>query len=378
MPRRRAGRGRRPGSRSPARTPGAPVVVLQQPGPLVFDAKRGQWLVAAPPPPYHSKPPPPPSPRSIAEWAKHQQRFYAPPSPPLYGAPPPVYTSTPPRSPPLYYGTPPRSPPLYYGAPPKNRYTTTYAQGPTKFRFKTTAANIPTTPSGGGAERADRWATPPGPRSVSPVLSPRNGGRVVSSPRYRIKPGAYDAIFPPRATASAESDDGSVEAAVVPTALLERFKALDAAEAAKRATPPQSPATPASPAGSRGAAASPASPGEAPASPRSAATLSSAPSSPSALDSGATTPSARPRPILWSGAADGAAGWTERGIPTPAGWAAPERGIPTPGGWAEPARRPGDPFFLVSKTAPAVVPTPTSSRTTFDLPASLGSLAEAL
>ena len=105
--------------------------------------------------PYASGSPPPGySPRSVAEW----QRYYAKPQQPYpyygaYASPPYSQTSSPPPSPPQHAPSYASAPPLSPEEPPppparkRNRYTTTYKQGQSAFRFKGTAANIPETPA---------------------------------------------------------------------------------------------------------------------------------------------------------------------------------------------------------------------------------------
>ena len=105
--------------------------------------------------PYASGSPPPGySPRSVAEW----QRYYAKPQQPYpyygaYASPPYSQTSSPPPSPPQHAPSYASAPPLSPEEPPppparkRNRYTTTYKQGQSAFRFKGTAANIPATPA---------------------------------------------------------------------------------------------------------------------------------------------------------------------------------------------------------------------------------------
>jgi hypothetical protein len=216
-------------------------------------------------------------------------------------------------------------PPLSPEEPPppptrkRNRYTTTYKQGQSAFRFKGTAANIPATPADDVQHFPDARGrpserSPPSKRDVSPVVSPRG------TTRFRIKPGAYDSLFP--SSPEAADDNVSVEKGdnAVPPALLERFEAMDAAETRKRAE---------------------------------SADIQSAASSPRTIASPGTTPPAsppsQPRPV-WSGACDDNASWAEE--PAPA-----EPGL---------VHR-GEIFFSPGK--PEVVPTPRGSRgSKFDLP----------
>ena len=70
-----------------------------------------------------------------------------------YASPPYSQTSSPPPSPPQHAPSYATAPPLSPEEPPppparkRNRYTTTYKQGQSAFRFKGTAANIPATPA---------------------------------------------------------------------------------------------------------------------------------------------------------------------------------------------------------------------------------------
>ncbi len=279
--------------------------------------------------PYASGSPPPGySPRSVAEW----QRYYAKPQQPYpyygaYASPPYSQTSSPPPSPPQHAPSYASVPPLSPEEPPppptrkRNRYTTTYKQGQSAFRFKGTAANIPATPADDtvqhfpDARGRPSERSPPSKRDVSPVVSPRG------TTRFRIKPGAYDSLFP--SSPEAADDSVSVEKGdnAVPPALLERFEAMDAAETRKRA--------------------------------ESADVQSSAASSPRTIASPGTTPPAsppsQPRPV-WSGACDDNASWAEEPAP------------------AEPGMvHRGEIFFSPGK--PEVVPTPRGSRgSKFDLP----------
>ena len=277
--------------------------------------------------PYASGSPPPGySPRSVAEW----QRYYAKPQQPYpyygaYASPPYSQTSSPPPSPPQHAPSYATAPPLSPEEPPppparkRNRYTTTYKQGQSAFRFKGTAANIPATPADDVQHFPDARGrpserSPPSKRDVSPVVSPRG------TTRFRIKPGAYDSLFP--SSPEAADDNVSVEKGdnAVPPALLERFEAMDAAETRKRAE---------------------------------SADVQSAASSPRTIASPGTTPPAsppsQPRPV-WSGACDDNASWAEE--PAPA-----EPGL---------VHR-GEIFFSPGK--PEVVPTPRGSRgSKFDLP----------
>ena len=278
--------------------------------------------------PYASGSPPPGySPRSVAEW----QRYYAKPQQPYpyygaYASPPYSQTSSPPPSPPQHAPSYAVAPPLSPEEPPppparkRNRYTTTYKQGQSAFRFKGTAANIPATPADDtvqhfpDARGRPSERSPPSKRDVSPVVSPRG------TTRFRIKPGAYDNLFP--SSPEAAEDNVSIEKGgnAVPPALLERFEAMDAAETRKRAE---------------------------------SADVQSASSSPRTIASPGTTPPAsppsQPRPV-WSGACDDNASWAEE--PAPA-----EPGL---------VHR-GEIFFSPGK--PEVVPTPRGSRgSKFDLP----------
>ena len=151
---------------------------------------------------------------------------------------------------------------------------------------------------------------------MSPVVSPRG------TTRFRIKPGAYDSLFPSSPEA-AEENVSVVEKGdnAEPPALLERFEAMDAAETRKRAE---------------------------------SADVQSASSRPRTIASPGTTPPAsppsQPRPV-WSGACDDNASWAEEPAP------------------AEPGLvHQGEIFFSPGK--PQVVPTPRGSRgSKFDLPA---------
>lgn len=271
------------------------------------------YAASAPPAPGGGSPPTGYSPRSVAEW----QRYYAKPQQPYpyYGAyVSPPYSQTPSALP----SAPPEEPP----PPPsrkRNRYTTTYKQGQSTFVFKGTAANIPETPADDTVQhftdaRGRTTARSPSKRDVSPVTSPRG------TTRFRIKPGAYDNLFPSSPEAA---DDGSVEKGdgAVPPALLERFRALDAAETRKRAE----------------------------------SDVQSAASSPRTITSPGSTPPASPPPPsrarpVWSGVCDDDASWAKEPAPAETGFV-----------------HQGEIFFSPGK--PVVVPTPRSSRgSKFDLP----------
>lgn len=271
------------------------------------------YAASAPPAPGGGSPPTGYSPRSVAEW----QRYYAKPQQPYpyYGA----YVSAPPWPPQHAHYAPA---PLVLEEPPpppsrkRNRYTTTYKQGQSAFRFKGTAANILATPADDTVQHFpdSRGRTtarsPPSKRDVSPVTSPRG------TTRFRIKPGVYDNLIPSSPEAA---DDGSVELGddAVPPALLERFRALDAAETRKRAE----------------------------------SDVQSATSSPRTITSPGTTPPASPRARpIWSGVCDDDASWAEEPAPAENGFV-----------------HQGEIFFSPGK--PVVVPTLRSSRgSKFDLP----------
>ena len=131
----------------------------------------------------------------------------------------------------------PREEPPPPPARKRNRYTTTYKQGQSAFRFKGTAANIPATPADDiqhfpDARGRPSERSPPSKRDVSPVVSPRG------TTRFRIKPGAYDNLFP--SSPEAAEDNVSVEKGgnAVPPALLERLVDVGPAPAARAAVRP--------------------------------------------------------------------------------------------------------------------------------------------
>ncbi|KAH8060725.1 hypothetical protein JL722_4838 [Aureococcus anophagefferens] len=194
-------------------------------------------------------------------------REYSPRCVTEFGAPLAIYPPPPPVAPGAagrhnYYAA--TSPPE---AKKRDRYTTTYNQGGTDFKFTTKAANVPSTPK----SPRSQWARPPPPpppprpldapaadspvspqserswRSVSPVLSPPG---VLRSPRYRIKPGAYDQLFASSGGRDGDElpfaldgDDGDAgvsadDDGAVPAALIARFRPWTTPRPSARALSP--------------------------------------------------------------------------------------------------------------------------------------------
>ena len=253
---------------------------------VMYDARVGQWTmipaapagVAAAPPTYGARP----SRRGARSRHRPDAGAYYPPHPKEpreysprcvteFGAPLAIYPPPPPVAPGAagrhnYYAA--TSPPE---AKKRDRYTTTYNQGGTDFKFTTKAANVPSTPKSPRSQWATAAAAAPPPprpldapaadspvspqserswRSVSPVLSPPG---VLRSPRYRIKPGAYDQLFASSGGRDGDElpfaldgDDGDAgvsadDDGAVPAALIARFRAMDDAEAERAAARAPSP-----------------------------------------------------------------------------------------------------------------------------------------